>query len=123
MKKKDFFVHKTSIVDEKVKIGKGSKIWHWSHISANSRVGKNSIIGQGCFVGNNVKIGNNCKIQNNVSIFDVFVGGDLGENYKSIAINVVLQPTKKTLTDKEIDSLGKKLVANVTSATGGKLRT
>ena len=81
MKKKDFFVHKTSIVDEKVKIGKGSKIWHWSHISANSIVGKNSIIGQGCFVGNNVKIGNNCKIQNNVSIFDgvtiedgVFIG-------------------------------------------------
>ena len=81
MKKNNYFLHETSIIDEGAKIGGGTKIWHWSHISSNSKIGKNCIIGQGCFIGKNVKIGNNCKIQNNVSIFDgvvieddVFIG-------------------------------------------------
>ena len=81
MKKLNFFKHETSIIDKKVSVGKGTKIWQWTHLSINSKIGKNCIIGQGCFIGKNVKIGNNCKIQNNVSIFDgvtieddVFVG-------------------------------------------------
>jgi UDP-2-acetamido-3-amino-2,3-dideoxy-glucuronate N-acetyltransferase len=79
--KKNFFVHPTSIIDKNVKIGGGTKIWHWCHLSEGSTVGKNCILGQNVFIGKNVKIGNNVKIQNNVSIYtgvlvkdDVFIG-------------------------------------------------
>ena len=57
-----------------------------------------------------------------VSLFDVFEGGDLGEGKKSLAVNVVLQPVEKTLTDAEIDAIAEKVVANVTKETGGVLR-
>ena len=38
---KNYFVHETSIVDEKVKIGKNTKIWHFCHISSRAKIGKN----------------------------------------------------------------------------------
>lgn len=66
----NFFCHDSSIIDENVKIGEGSKIWHFCHISSNVLIGKNVIIGQNVFIGRNVVIGNSCKIQNNVSIYD-----------------------------------------------------
>ena len=68
--RKNYFVHSTSIIDEKVKIGLGSKIWHWCHLSKGSKIGKNCTIGQNVFIGENVKIGNNVKIQNNVSVYE-----------------------------------------------------
>lgn len=70
--------HETAIVDEGAKIGAGSRIWHWVHISAGAKIGEKCSFGQNVFVGNNVKIGNNCKIQNNVSIYDnVFLEDDV----------------------------------------------
>lgn len=68
-KGKGFFVHETSHLDENVKIGKGTQIWHFSHILKNSKIGKNCIIGQNVMIGRDVRIGNKCKIQNNVSIY------------------------------------------------------
>ena len=75
------FVHESSIVDEKVTIGKGTKIWHFSHILSHTIIGKNCSFGQNCVVGAKVKIGNGVKVQNNVSIYegveiedDVFLG-------------------------------------------------
>ncbi len=65
-----FFNHETSIIDKKVTIGNGTKIWHFSHIQSGSHIGKNCSIGQNVNVGNNVKIGNSVKIQNNVSIYE-----------------------------------------------------
>ena len=77
----NYFVHDTSIIDKNVKIGNGTKIWHFSHISENVIIGKNVNIGQNVFIGKNIVIGNNCKIQNNVSVYEgvtlednVFVG-------------------------------------------------
>ena len=64
------FIHKTAIVDEGAKIGFGTKIWHWVHVSGGALIGKDVSLGQNVFVGNKVIIGNNCKIQNNVSIYD-----------------------------------------------------
>ncbi len=58
----------------------------------------------------------------NVSVFDVFEGSSLGEDKKSIAIEVTLQPKDKTLTDEEISSISAKVVANVEKTTGGVLR-
>ncbi len=57
-----------------------------------------------------------------VSVFDVYEGPHVGEGKKSIAIAVTLQPTEKTLTDAEIEAVGKKVVDAVTKATGGTLR-
>ncbi|TDX30608.1 phenylalanine--tRNA ligase subunit beta [Rhodovulum visakhapatnamense] len=57
-----------------------------------------------------------------VRVFDEFVGGALGEGKKSLAITVRLQPTDKTLTEKDIEAVGQKIVAKVEKATGGTLR-
>ena len=65
-----FFVHESSYIDEYVKIGGGTKIWHFSHVQSGSIIGKNSTIGQNVNISNNVRIGNFVKIQNNVSIYE-----------------------------------------------------
>lgn len=77
----EYFIHESSFVDKNVQIGKGTKIWHFSHILSNVSIGKNCIIGQNVCIGPNVKIGNNVKIQNNISVYegvtledDVFCG-------------------------------------------------
>ena len=57
-----------------------------------------------------------------VELFDVYQGAELGDNKKSLAIAVTLQPTEATLTDAEIDKASEKIVAAVTKATGGVLR-
>lgn len=62
------------------------------------------------------------KLVTEVTLFDVFEGGALGEGKKSLAIEVTLQPTEKTLTDEEIDVASKKIIAAVEKATGGTLR-
>jgi UDP-2-acetamido-3-amino-2,3-dideoxy-glucuronate N-acetyltransferase len=79
--RKDYFVHKSSYIDKMVKIGNGTKIWHFSHILTGSQIGRGCVIGQNVMIGPDVKIGNRCKIQNNVSIYsgvtledDVFCG-------------------------------------------------
>ena len=64
-----YFKHETAVVDDPVEIGDGTKIWHFSHISAGVKIGKNCKLGQNIFVQNSVKIGNNCKLQNNVSVY------------------------------------------------------
>ena len=59
-----------------------------------------------------------------VSVFDVFEGGALAaENKKSVAIEVTLQPTSATLTDKDIEAVAQKVVADVKKATGGEIRS
>ncbi len=64
------FVHESAIVDPGATIGDGSKVWHFSHISAGAKIGRGCSFGQNVFVGNNVLIGDNVKVQNNVSIYD-----------------------------------------------------
>lgn len=74
--KQKYFVHETSVVDDGVSIGEGSKIWHYSHVLGNTKLGKNCILGQNVMVGPNVTVGDNCKIQNNVSLYQ---GVNLGK--------------------------------------------
>lgn len=66
----DYFVHESSYVDDNVKIGKGTKIWHFSHILNGAIIGENCSLGQNVNIGNNVVIGNGCKLQNNVSVYE-----------------------------------------------------
>jgi phenylalanyl-tRNA synthetase beta chain len=58
----------------------------------------------------------------NVAVFDLFEGGSLGADKKSLAIEVTLTPKAKTLTDEEIDAVASKIVAEVKRATGGEIR-
>ena len=64
------FIHESSYIDDNVDIGKGTKIWHFSHVCSGAVIGNACSLGQNVFVGNQVVIGNNCKIQNNVSVYD-----------------------------------------------------
>ncbi|GAA6203092.1 phenylalanine--tRNA ligase subunit beta [Aquicoccus sp. SU-CL01552] len=57
-----------------------------------------------------------------VRVFDEFIGGALGEGKKSLALSVRMQPRDKTLTEAEIEAVGKKIVEKVAKATGGVLR-
>lgn len=58
-----------------------------------------------------------------VRVFDEFIGGNLGEGKKSLAITVRLQPVAGTLKDADIEAVSAKIVEKVTKATGGTLRT
>ncbi|RIV72574.1 acyltransferase [Flagellimonas aequoris] len=76
-----FFSHETAIIDEGCTIGKGTKIWHFSHVMPNCKIGESCNIGQNVVVSPEVVLGNNVKVQNNVSIYtgvtcedDVFLG-------------------------------------------------
>ncbi len=76
-----YFSHETAIIDEGCVIGKGTRIWHYSHIMTGAVLGDNCNLGQNVFIGSGVVIGNNVKIQNNVSVYtgvicenDVFLG-------------------------------------------------
>ena len=66
----DYFVHESSIVDDNVTVGEGTKIWHFCHIQSGAVIGKNCTLGQDVNISNNVKIGNGVKIQNNVSVYE-----------------------------------------------------
>ena len=69
-KETKYFAHESSYVDNNVEIGKGTKIWHFSHVQTGAVLGENCSIGQNVNIGNNVKIGNHVKIQNNVSVYE-----------------------------------------------------
>ena len=58
-----------------------------------------------------------------VTVFDVFSVGALGQGRKSLAIAVTLQPREHTLVDGEIEAVSQKIIAAVTKATGGVLRS
>ncbi|MUZ62696.1 phenylalanine--tRNA ligase subunit beta [Agrobacterium vitis] len=62
------------------------------------------------------------KLITGVNVFDVFEGASVGEGKKSVAIEVLIQPSDKTLTDEDFDALTKKIVGNVEKTTGGALR-
>ena len=64
-------VHESAYVDDpNAPIGKGTRIWHFSHILPETSIGENCAIGQNVVIGPRVKVGSNCKIQNNVSLYE-----------------------------------------------------
>ncbi len=66
----EYYVHPTSIIDDSVEIGEGTKIWHFSHIQSGATIGRNCSFGQNVNISNHVKIGNGVRIQNNVSVYE-----------------------------------------------------
>jgi len=65
----NYFCHESSYVDDGVKIGNGTKIWHFCHILTDTTIGENCSLGQNVMAGPGVTIGNGCKIQNNVALY------------------------------------------------------
>jgi UDP-2-acetamido-3-amino-2,3-dideoxy-glucuronate N-acetyltransferase len=86
-----YFSHKTAIIDKEVHIGKGTKIWAFSHVMTGATIGKNCIIGEGVHIGNNVIIGDNCKVQNHALIYEGVIIGN----------NVFIGPNVVTTNDIE----------------------
>lgn len=77
----NFYAHPTALIDPLARIGKGSKVWHFSHVMANAQIGDNCNLGQNVVISPGVVLGRNVKVQNNVSIYtgtvvedDVFLG-------------------------------------------------
>ena len=66
----NYFVHESSYIDDDVKIGEGTKIWHFCHVQSGAEIGKHCVLGQNVNISNHVKIGNGVKIQNNVSVYE-----------------------------------------------------
>ena len=125
MDSKNYFVHESSYVDEPCQIGKGTKIWHFSHVMKNSVIGENCNIGQNVVVSPDVQLGNNVKIQNNVSVYtgvvcedDVFLG-------PSMVFTNVINPRSGVIRKEEymktIVKKGASIGANATIVCGNNI--
>jgi len=125
MDSKNYFVHESSYVDEPCQIGKGTKIWHFSHVMKNSVIGQNCNIGQNVVVSPDVQLGNNVKIQNNVSLYtgvvcedDVFLG-------PSMVFTNVINPRSGVIRKEEfmktIVKKGASIGANATIVCGNNI--
>jgi len=122
---KDFFSHETAIIDHGAEIGRGSKIWHFSHVMGKSKLGENCNLGQNVFVADDVILGNNVKVQNNVSIYsgvicedDVFLGPSMVfTNIKNPRSAIV----RKGEYDRTLVERGASIGANATIVCGNNI--
>lgn len=78
---KEFQAHETAVIDAGCRIGRGSVVWHFSHLMSGCIVGERCSIGQNVVISPGVVLGNGVKVQNNVSVYtgvtcedDVFLG-------------------------------------------------
>jgi UDP-2-acetamido-3-amino-2,3-dideoxy-glucuronate N-acetyltransferase len=117
----DYYVHPTATVDVGAVIGKGTKIWHYSHIQKEARIGARCSLGQNVNVDGGI-IGNNVKIQNNVSIYsgtvvedDVFLGPSC---VLTNVINPRSQVNRRGLYEPTIIRRGATIGANATIVCG-----
>ncbi|NJB83927.1 acyltransferase [Wenyingzhuangia aestuarii] len=122
---KEYFAHETSVVDDGCRIGKGTKIWHFSHIMSHADIGERCNIGQNVVVSPFVKLGSNVKVQNNVSIYtgvacedDVFLGPSM------VFTNVINPRSAVVRKDEYKETLVKKgasIGANATIVCGNSI--
>ena len=59
----------------------------------------------------------------NIKVFDIYEGGNIPEDKKSIALNVTIQSFEKTLTDEDLEKINKLIISTVENKTGAKLRS
>ena len=117
-----YFVHESTVIDEGAKIGKDTRIWHFSHLMPGAVVGENCQLGQNVFVDNNTRIGNNVKIQNNVSIYNNVVIEDDAFIGPSVVFTNVTNPRsfieRKNEFKKTVVKKGASIGANATLLCG-----
>lgn len=73
---KGVYIHKSALVSETAKIGKGTKVWAFVQIGDKARIGKNCTIGNGAYIDRNVIVGDNVKIHNKALLYDGLVVED-----------------------------------------------
>lgn len=125
MNTSNYFAHETAVVDDNCSIGKGTKIWHFSHIMSNCTIGEDCSFGQNVVVSPDVVLGRNVKVQNNVSIYtgvicedDVFLGPSM------VFTNVINPRSAITRRDEYKETLIKKgasIGANATIICGNNI--
>jgi UDP-2-acetamido-3-amino-2,3-dideoxy-glucuronate N-acetyltransferase len=123
----EYFAHETAVIDPGCKIGKGTKIWHFSHIMTGSEIGERCNIGQNVVISPGVKLGRNVKVQNNVSIYtgvicedDVFLGPSM------VFTNIINPRSAVIRKDSYVDTIvekGASIGANATIVCGNKIGT
>ena len=59
----------------------------------------------------------------NVTTFDVYEGENIPKDKKSVAINVTIQADNKTLSEKDLDQISKKIIEVVKDKTGAIIRS
>ena len=59
----------------------------------------------------------------NVTTFDIYEGENIPKDKKSVAINVILQAEDKTLSEKDLDQISKKIIDVVKEKTGATIRS
>ena len=59
----------------------------------------------------------------NIKVFDVYEGENIPENQKSIAINVTIQSSEKTLNDSDLEKINTLIIQTVENKTGAKIRS
>ena len=116
------FVHPSSIVDDGARIGEGTKIWHFCHISAGATIGARCSFGQNCFVAGGTTIGDNVKVQNNVSIYEgTVIEDDVFLGPSCVLTNVTnprSQVVRRSLYEKTLLRRGASIGANATLVCG-----
>ena len=124
---KEYFAHDTAVIDEGCSIGKGTKIWHFSHVMSGSEIGENCNIGQNVVISPGVRLGRNVKVQNNVSIYtgvicedDVFLGPSM------VFTNVINPRSAVIRKDSYMETVvekGASIGANSTIVCGNRIGT
>jgi UDP-2-acetamido-3-amino-2,3-dideoxy-glucuronate N-acetyltransferase len=118
-------IHESSYIDDPVRIGEGTAIWHFTHVLGEVEIGKNCSIGQNVMIGPRVKIGDNCKIQNNVSLYEGLVLEDGVFCGPSCVFTNVINPrafiSRKSEFKKTLVKRGATIGANATILCGKTL--
>jgi UDP-2-acetamido-3-amino-2,3-dideoxy-glucuronate N-acetyltransferase len=124
---KEYFAHETAVIDDGCKIGKGTKIWHFSHIMKDSEIGENCNIGQNVVILSGVKLGRNVKVQNNVSIYTGVICGDDVFLGPSMVFTNVINPRSAIIRKDQyyptIVEKGASIGANATIVCGNRIGT
>ena len=118
----DYFVHESSYVDEGAEIGKGTKIWHFSHILGGAKIGEYCNLGQNVSIAGGTVIGNHVKVQNNVSVYEgTVIEDDVFLGPSCVLTNVTnprSQVLRKSLYEKTLIRRGASIGANATVVCG-----
>jgi UDP-2-acetamido-3-amino-2,3-dideoxy-glucuronate N-acetyltransferase len=77
----NIYIHPTAVVEKTSKIGEGTKIWHFVHVSENAEIGADCVLGHSVYIDREVKIGNRVKLENRANVYqgvriedDAFIG-------------------------------------------------
>jgi UDP-2-acetamido-3-amino-2,3-dideoxy-glucuronate N-acetyltransferase len=117
-----YYVHPTALVDDGAVVGRGTKLWHFSHVMKGAQIGERCVFGQNVNVDGGTIIGNNVKVQNNVSLYtgmvvedDVFLGPSC---VLTNVTNPRSQVNRHSLYEKTVIKRGATVGANATIVCG-----